>query len=83
MIFIQAWMNPLGIGVGWLLADSSLVVTGIFKSISAGTFIYIATVEVIVEEFSISRYKKTKFLLFLIALGFVSSLWFIEQIFGG
>jgi len=53
-------------------------VTGIFESISAGTFLYIATIEVIVEEFNVSRYKWGKFSVFLMAIGFVSSLWFIE-----
>lgn len=48
-------------------------------SISAGTFIYIATIEVIVEEFNNERYNIIKFLFFLVAIGFVCSLWFIEQ----
>ena len=52
MIAIQAAMNPIGVGIGWALSDQGPLVTGIFTSISAGTFIYIATLEVIVEEFS-------------------------------
>lgn len=43
-----------------------------------GTFLYIATIEVITEEFSIARYKVLKFLLFLVAVAFTSSLFFIE-----
>lgn len=71
-------MNPIGIGLGWILADQGLLVTGIFQAISAGTFIYIATIEVIVEEFNFRRYKWGKFFFFLAAIGFVSSFWFIE-----
>jgi zinc transporter 1/2/3 len=41
-------MNPIGIGLGWILSDQGLLTTGIFQAISAGTFIYIATIEVIV-----------------------------------
>lgn len=41
-------MNPIGIGIGWLLSDQGYLITGIFESISAGTFVYIATIEVIV-----------------------------------
>lgn len=48
MILIQAFMNPMGIGLGWVLSESGPLVTGIFYSISAGTFIYISTIEIIV-----------------------------------
>lgn len=44
-----------------------------------GTFLYIATGEVIVEEFSISRYKIAKFLIFLAAIGLVCATWFVEH----
>ena len=40
-----------------------------FYSISAGTFIYIAASEIIVEEFSISKNKWIKLLLYFLALG--------------
>ncbi len=36
-------MNPIGIGIGWVLSDEGERVTSIFESISAGTFLYIAT----------------------------------------
>jgi len=57
MIAIQAVMNPIGIALGWMLSESGNLISGIFTSISAGTFLYIATIEVITEEFSIARYK--------------------------
>lgn len=76
-------MNPIGIGIGWVISDSGPLITGTFESISAGTFLYIATVEVIVEEFAISHYKVTKFILYLVAIAFVCSIWFIEQATGG
>lgn len=79
MIAIQAVMNPVGVGIGWILSDQGDLVTGIFMSISAGTFIYIATLEVLVEEFNVRRYKIIKFLFFLVAIGFITSLWFIER----
>lgn len=76
-------MNPIGVAIGWALSDQGNLVTGIFMSISAGTFVYIATLEVLVEEFNVKRYKIVKFLFFLLAIGFVSSLFFIEQATGG
>jgi zinc transporter 1/2/3 len=36
MIFIQAIMNPIGIGIGWGLSNQGDLITGIFESISAG-----------------------------------------------
>jgi zinc transporter 1/2/3 len=78
MIFIQALMNPIGVGIGWILSDSGSLVVGIFMSISAGTFLYIATLEVIIEEFSDKRFRFEKFAFFLVSIGFVCGLWFLE-----
>ena len=39
MIVIQAFMNPIGIGIGWALSSSGPLVTGIFTAISAGIFL--------------------------------------------
>ncbi|KAL4477967.1 hypothetical protein ABPG72_013375 [Tetrahymena utriculariae] len=79
MIALQGTMNPFGIGLGWVLSDAGDLVSGILVSISAGTFLYIATIEVIVEEFNLERYKIIKFILFLVAIGFISSLWAVQQ----
>lgn len=49
-------MNPLGVTIGWILSAQGRLITGIFTSISAGTFIYIATMDVINEEFRVNRY---------------------------
>ena len=79
-IAIQACMNPLGVGLGWALAKGGFLIEGIFMAISVGTFIYIATMEVLVEEFNLSRYRYQKFGIFLVAIGFVTTLWFMEQL---
>ena len=42
-------MNPLGIGIGWFFSGKSNLAAGILTSISVGTFLYIATIEVITE----------------------------------
>ncbi|EAR98824.1 metal cation transporter, ZIP family protein (macronuclear) [Tetrahymena thermophila SB210] len=83
MVAIQAAMNPMGIGIGWALSDAGDLTSGILMSISAGTFIYIATQEVIAQEFSKNRYQLVKFLFFLVGVGFISSLFFVEQATGG
>lgn len=71
-------MNPIGVGIGWILSSQGKLIAGIFMSISAGTFLYIATLEVIVEEFNVKRYKYLKFSFFIVAVAFITSLWFIE-----
>ena len=73
-------MTPIGIAIGWLVSHAGALLVGIFQCISAGTFLYIATVEVIVEEFAVSRYRFTKYLCYLSSIVFVCGLWFIEQV---
>jgi len=53
-----ALATPLGIALGLLLQDTNEMVEIVFSSFAAGTFIYIAASEVIVEEFSIPGRKK-------------------------
>jgi len=52
MIVVAAVISPIGIILGWLLSDLGNLMTGVFMSFSAGTFLYISTIEVIVEEFN-------------------------------
>jgi zinc transporter 1/2/3 len=71
-------MNPLGIALGWILSNSGELVIGVMMSISAGTFLYIATMEVLTEEFSDKRFRFLKYSFFLTAIGFVCVFYFIE-----
>ncbi|CAD8098010.1 unnamed protein product [Paramecium sonneborni] len=80
MIFIQGIINPFGILIGWLLSNQGFIITGIFQSISAGTFIYIATMEVIQEQFNKKSNSYQKMMMFLFAIGFISSIWKIEKL---
>ncbi|KAL4505222.1 hypothetical protein ABPG72_016289 [Tetrahymena utriculariae] len=79
MVIIQATMNPMGIGIGWALSNAGYLANGILMSISAGTFVYIDTQEVIAQEFSKNRYQVIEFFFFLVGIGFISSLYFVEQ----
>ncbi|CAD8085532.1 unnamed protein product [Paramecium primaurelia] len=80
MIFIQGIINPLGILIGWLLSNQGYIITGIFQSISAGTFVYIATMEVIQEQFNKKSNSYYKMMMFLSAIAFISSIWKIEKL---
>ena len=54
MLVVFALFTPIGVIVGWILESSSELTEIIFSCLAAGSFLYIACSEVIVEEFSIS-----------------------------
>ena len=76
-ILLFASMTPIGIILGIIFAGTSDLIEGIFFAVSSGTFLYISASEVVIEEFSVSKYKKHKFLSFIIGAG----LFFIVTIF--
>lgn len=54
-----AVITPIGIGIGWGLSDGmESWVSDIFISITAGTFIYVAIIEILVPEFSDQKRKE-------------------------
>mgnify|MGYP002523995745 CR=1 FL=1 len=66
MILLFTSFGPLGVIIGMIFSDAGNLIKGIMLSISGGTFIYVSASEVIVEEFSLSKKTKIKFLWFLI-----------------
>lgn len=72
----------MGIGLGLILSGSSKLVEGLILAISTGTFIYVAASEVIVEEFAVTKYKFSKFFLYLIGGIFVGGLAMVEVLYG-
>ena len=66
MIVIFSFFTPVGIGLGMVLNTLPAWIGCVFMSLSVGTFIYIATSEIIVEEFSLTRYKWIKLLFFIL-----------------
>ena len=78
MILFLSLMTPLGQMTGMMLDSASQQVQGFFMSVSAGTFIYIATAEIIVEEFSFATNKYKKFLLFCCGIVFIVLITMLE-----
>lgn len=78
MILLFTSFGPLGIIIGMIFSDAGNLIKGIMLSISAGTFIYVAASEVIVEEFSLSKKTNIKFLWFLFGGLLTFILTFIE-----
>ena len=77
LVFLFACATPLGVFLGMLISASEIYEI-IFNSIAAGTFVYIACSEVIVEEFSVPGSRWWKFIFFLLGAGVITSLIFIE-----
>lgn len=65
IIILFSAMTPLGMILGMLFSGLSEIIEAVFLSISAGSFIYISASEVVIEEFSVSKYKYEKFIGFL------------------
>ena len=65
MLTIFTFFTPVGILIGMYFSKSGLLIEGIMLSISSGTFIYVSTSEVIVEEFSSKGSKYLKFLFYI------------------
>jgi len=78
MICLFAIFTPIGVGLGMLLtAQGSDMIELIFASLAAGSFVYIACSEVIVEEFSISSYRFIKLFFFIIGIAIITSLAYL------
>ena len=76
---IYSLATPSGVAIGIIIAAGNDIVNSIFMGIAAGTFIYISTVEIIVEEFSVSKYKWIKFFFFLLGISVMVLVFFVEQ----
>jgi len=72
-------MTPVGIILGIFLTGISPFIQATFLSISAGTFIYIAASEIVIEEFSISQYKVQKFFAYLFGAILIGLLTLLEE----
>ena len=79
LIFTFAMTSPVGIGIGMSIVNSSDVVDVVFSSLCAGTFVYIACSEIIVEEFSVPGSRFLNLCGFLIGTLVISTLWFLED----
>ena len=75
MALVFGIISPLGVILGWVLSEFSYeFIQGVFLALSAGTFLYVACTEVIVDEFSVGGYKVMKFILYMLAAFFIGGL---------
>ncbi len=79
IIALFSLSTPLGILLGsvisqWLTGQSVVIFEGVFDSLAAGTFIYVATFEIIAEEFENRENRWGKFGLLFIGAAFMAML---------
>jgi len=78
-ILLFSIMTPLGIFLGSALSrafgsSTGQILEGVFDSLAAGTFIYVAVLDVIEEEFSIPGNEFLKFFSIIVGLGLMALL---------
>ena len=78
LVAIFAFATPLGVIIGMAVSNAGDIYDIIFSSIAAGSFVYIACTEVIVEEFSIPGNRYWKLLAFLFGATIITLLWFLD-----
>ena len=78
LITIFAVSTPLGTAIGMVLQNAGEIYCVIFNCIAAGTFIYIACNEVILEEFTYGKNRGLKLLALLLGSCIITLLWFLE-----
>lgn len=74
MICLFSMFTPIGIILGMILQNTSEIVEIVFSCLAAGSFLYIACSEVIVEEFLVPDNKFIKLVFFLIGIAIIASL---------
>lgn len=78
LLFMFALFTPLGVMIGWVAQNSSDLTEMIFNCLAAGTFLYIACSEVIIEEFSIPQFRLLKLFFYLVGIACISLLKFLD-----
>jgi len=79
IITLFCFTTPLGLVIGSLFiilmtGKTELVVTSIFDALAAGTFLYVALLDILNEEFKVVKDRFIKFVLVLLGLGLMALL---------
>ena len=77
LIAVFAAATPTGVILGMILANQGEIYSIVFSSLAAGTFLYIACTEVVVEQFSVPGYRYLKLFCFILGATIITLLWFI------
>lgn len=77
-LLIFAVCAPIGIIIGMHISEESPVIIAVFMGISAGTFLYVASSEIIVNEFERGKYQPLKFLFVILGATLITVIWLFE-----
>jgi solute carrier family 39 (zinc transporter), member 1/2/3 len=82
-ILIFSFATPLGILAGSFLSrrlssEGAQMTEGVFDGLAAGTFLYVAIMEILAEEFSEHENSRSKYLLTLVGLSIMAVLAFFS-----
>lgn len=78
LVFTFSWATPLGVILGMILSNAGPFYDVLFNSLAAGSFVYIACSEVIVEEFTIPGNRMWKLLALIVGVCIITSLWLLD-----
>ncbi len=59
----------------------NLLMQSVLFGVSAGTFIYIASAEIIVEEFTVTKHPIKKFIAYVLGILLMLSVYYVEEAF--
>ena len=79
LLTIFSLATPIGIIIGAATMGQSEITDVIFNSLAAGTFVYIACSEVIIEEFSLPNAKFVKMIVFLFGIVLITVITYFAE----
>lgn len=74
LLLLFSLFTPIGIVFGFIISGFPGWVEALFFSLSVGTFFYIALTEIVVEEFSVTKQRWIKYILYLVGGVMISGL---------
>ena len=74
ILMINCMATPFGIIIGLLLKENNAMLEVTLQSLAAGTFLYIAASDVVVEEFTILGSRWVKLLFFIIGAVIIAAM---------
>jgi len=82
LIIVYTMMEPIGLVIGTVITtflgkDSTYLIEAVAGAIASGTFIYVATMDIMIEEFSQSKDKYIKALFCTLGYGLMTGLVFL------
>lgn len=66
LILLFSMFTPFGVMLGYFIGNMSHLIKGICLGLAAGAFVYVSGSVVIIEEFTVTKYKYSKFFCYLI-----------------